>query len=116
MSRTHLLERRLIDFVAERGWMKFHTPRNLATSISLEAGELLEHFQWDINSGCPPDQRNREELADEAADIFIYLLLFCQLLGVDIIDAAHRKIDKNAIKYPVEKSRGVSTKYDKLPK
>lgn len=99
-------------FTKERGWNKFHTPRNLATSISLEAAEVLEKFQWKLNNKVT--KKEREELKDELADVFIYLLQLADILKINLIEAAHQKIGKNALKYPVEKAKGRADKYTKL--
>jgi NTP pyrophosphatase (non-canonical NTP hydrolase) len=101
---------KLIKFRDERDWAQFQTPKNLALSISLEAAELLEHFQWttedqDISSD------KREAMADEVADILIYLLLFAHKLNIDPVQAAQDKIEKNVEKYPADLVRGKSDKY-----
>ena len=98
------LKEEIIKFQTERDWKKFHTPENLAKSISIEAGELLEHFQWqkDYDVG---------EVADELADVFIYCLYMADSLDLDVKKIIFNKMKKNAIKYPVEKSRGNTTKY-----
>ncbi len=104
-----LLEK-LIKFRDERDWAQFQTAKNLALSISLEAAELLEHFQWSTeDQDIPPD--NRDKMAEEVADILIYLLLFANKLGIDPVQAAYDKIAKNAEKYPAELVRGKSAKY-----
>jgi NTP pyrophosphatase (non-canonical NTP hydrolase) len=106
-----LLEK-LIKFRDERDWAQFQTPKNLAISISLEATELLEHFQWTTeNQDLPPDKRDK--MAEEVADILIYLLLFAHRLDIDPVQAAQDKIEKNAQKYPVDLGRGKSDKYTK---
>jgi len=97
----------LRQFVAERDWGKFHTPENLAKSISIEAAELLECFQWD-------SEGSHEEIADELADVVTYCILLGEKYGFDLDSIVASKISKNAEKYPVAKSRGVSTKYDRL--
>lgn len=95
--------------------MKFHDPKNLAMSISIEAAELLEHFQWKTGEEATKyASENREAVADEIADVAIYLFELADNIGIDLANAVHRKLDKNAAKYPVEKSRGVATKYNKL--
>ena len=101
------LKKELIKFQTERDWKKFHTPENLAKSISIEAAELLEHFQWGKDYDI-------DEVADELADVFNYCILMAIELDLDINEIVLNKMKKNAIKYPVEKSYGVSTKYDSL--
>ena len=101
------LKEELIKFQKERDWKKFHTPENLAKSISIEAAELLEHFQWGKNYDI-------DEVADELADVFNYCILMAIELDLDINEIVLNKMKKNAIKYPVEKSYGVATKYDSL--
>ena len=102
-------------FRDEREWMKFHDPKNLAVSITIEAAELLEHFQWKDEKAVDQHVRqNREEIADELADVAIYLAELADNLGIDLIQAMDRKLEKNARKYPVEKAKVVTTKYDKL--
>lgn len=101
------LKKELIKFQTERDWKKFHTPENLAKSISIEAAELLEHFQWG-------KEYDISEVADELADVFNYCILMAIELDLDINEIILNKMKKNALKYPVEKSYGVSTKYDSL--
>jgi NTP pyrophosphatase (non-canonical NTP hydrolase) len=103
----------LLRFRKERDWAQFHTPKNLAISISVEAAELLEHFQWQKEDEELPSEK-KTEVAKEIADIFIYLLMMSNDLGIDILDEAKRKIEENARKYPVEKSKGNMKKYDRL--
>ena len=95
-------------FNKERDWDKFHTPENLAKSISIEAGELLECFQWDN------ENYNREEVCEELADVFTYCIQMSMKLGVDPEEIILKKLEKTKKKYPIEKSRGISTKYNKL--
>ncbi len=97
----------LRQFVAARDWGQFHTPENLAKSISIEAGELLECFQWG-------ESANPSEIADELADVLTYCILLGEKYNFDLDSLVAAKISKNAEKYPVSKSRGVSTKYDRL--
>jgi NTP pyrophosphatase (non-canonical NTP hydrolase) len=116
-TRTTLedLSARLDAFAAERDWDQFHNPKNLAMALAGEAGELIEHFQW-----LTPEQAAnlsaaaREEVAMEAADVLLFLLRLCHKLDIDLAVAASRKLELNAKKYPVAKSRGRATKYDKL--
>ena len=108
MERLEVLSERIKAFNEEREWDQFHSPCNLAKSISIEASELLECFQWsDTNY----------ELADvvgELADVVNYCIQMAQVLGVDLIDIVNAKMDVSERKYPVEKAKGGSTKYDKL--
>jgi NTP pyrophosphatase (non-canonical NTP hydrolase) len=97
----------LRTFVAERDWGQFHTPENLAKSISIEAGELLEVFQWK----APEDQ---EALKDELADVLTYCFLLADKYGLDPKELILAKLEKTKAKYPIEKSRGKSDKYDRL--
>lgn len=94
-------------FVAERDWGQFHTPENLAKSISIEAGELLEVFQWK----APDDQ---EVLKEELADVLTYCFLLADKYGLDPKELILAKLEKTKAKYPIEKSRGKSDKYDRL--
>ena len=98
---------RIRKFTEDRDWDQFHSPANLAKSISIEANELLECFQWDDEH---PDLSAVEE---EMADVLTYLIDMAERLQIDLIDVTDRKMDKNALKYPVEKARGNSLKYDK---
>jgi NTP pyrophosphatase (non-canonical NTP hydrolase) len=102
-------------FATERDWEQFHTPKNLACALSVEAAELLEHFQWltDAQSqSLAADQKHK--VAEEAADVFLYLLQLCDKLDIDLMAAAHNKLVANAKKYPVDKSRGSSKKYSEF--
>ncbi len=98
---------RIRKFREDRQWGKFHTPENLAKSISIEAGELLEHFQWDNNY-------NKQEVSEELADVMIYCIHMADAMGVDIKEIILDKMNKNEKKYPVEKSKGNSKKYTEL--
>jgi len=109
------LRRRIAEFAAEREWNQFHNPKNLAMAVTVEAGELLEHFQWlTFEQAESLPRAARDEVALECADVLLYLLRLCDRLDLDLGAAAERKLALNAEKYPVEKSRGRSTKYDKL--
>lgn len=106
---------RLAAFAAERDWDQFHNPKNLAMALSSEVGELLEHFQWltfDAATNLPPS--THDEVALECADVLLFLVRLADRLNIDLAAAAEKKLALNALKYPVEKSRGKSTKYDKL--
>jgi NTP pyrophosphatase (non-canonical NTP hydrolase) len=102
-------------FAAERDWDQFHSPRNLATALAVEAAELLEPFQWlteEQSRSLPPDTRAAVE--EELADVLLYLVRLADKLDVDLAAAARAKIVRNGEKYPVEKARGSSRKYDTL--
>jgi len=102
----------LRKFVAVRDWGQFHTAKNLALSISIESAELLEHFQWSEHQS--PDREKLSEIQDEAADVLLYLMLLSDRLGFNLLEAGSQKLSKNITKYPVERCRGSSLKYDKL--
>ena len=102
------LETKIVKFAEERDQLQFNTPENLAKSISIEAGELLECFQWDS------ENYNKEEVCEELADVFTYCIQMAMKLNVDPGDIILKKLDKTRKKYPVEKAKGVSTKYNKL--
>jgi NTP pyrophosphatase (non-canonical NTP hydrolase) len=101
------LIKKIQKFNKERDWEKFHTPENLAKSITIEAGELLECYQWD-------DVAMQGEVDEELADIIIYSILMAESLNVDIEDIILKKLAKNIKKYPVSKAKGNNKKYDKL--
>ena len=101
------LMKEIKQFNEEREWDQFHSPENLAKSISIEAGELLEWFQWNNNY-------DKDEVCEELADIFTYCIQMSMKLGVDPKEIILKKLDKTRKKYPVDKAKGVSTKYNKL--
>lgn len=100
---------RLRAFVAERDWAQFHDPKNLAMAVASEAGELLAEYLWIANTEADAwsaDPENRRRVALEAADVGIALLMFCDRVGVDLVEAMTDKIEVNARNYPVDVSRG----------
>ena len=99
---------RILKFSSDRDWDQFHTTANLAKSISIEANELLECFQWD------EEHYDREAVSEELADVMVYCIDMLDRLNLDADEIINAKMDKNEAKYPVEKARGVATKYDKL--
>ena len=106
------LRSRLQAFVEERDWAQFHSPKNLAMAMIVEAAELVEHFQWlTEQQSLEITADKREQVAHEMADTFVYLLRMADVLGIDLIAAANSKIDLNAQKYPVDKVRGSNAKY-----
>ena len=108
MDRLDELKERIQRFNDDRDWNQFHTPENLAKSISIEAGELLECFQWNA------EKYDLSAVKEELADVMNYCIQLSQVLHVDPIDIINEKMDETEKKYPVEKAKGVATKYDKL--
>jgi NTP pyrophosphatase (non-canonical NTP hydrolase) len=109
----HDLAMRLREFTAARDWEQFHTPKNLATALVAEAGELAAEFQWlTAAQSNAPDAEQLARIRAEAADVLIYLVRLADKLGIDLLAAATTKIDENERRYPVEKVRGSSKKYN----
>ena len=111
------LTARLVAFREERDWAQFHSLKNLLISLSLETAEMLELTQWKDDEALEADLAKPEvhaRLEEEAADVFLYLLMICERAGIDLADAASRKIDRNAEKYPAAKAKGRAVKYDRL--
>ncbi len=105
----------LIEFRRERDWEQFHTIRNLCAALCVEASELLDSFRWARDSEMASIvEQQRSEIESELADVAILHAYLCHDLGISIEDAVRKKIEKNRQKYPIERSKGVSTKYDKL--
>ncbi len=101
------LMKEIEEFNKERDWDQFHSLENLAKSIAIESGELLECFQWNSNY-------DKDEVSEELADVFTYCIMMADKLGVDPKEIILKKLDKTKKKYPVDKAKGVSTKYNKL--
>ena len=108
MERLEKLQLRIKTFTDDRDWSQFHTPSNLAKSISIESAELLECFQWNDK------EFDKEAVLEELADVANYCIQMAQVLDVDLINIINAKMDKTEKKYPIDKAKGVSTKYDKL--
>jgi len=106
-SDIHL--KQIIEFQKERDWKQFHDPKSLAISLSLEAAEALEVFQWTKDNALP--EGKKEALAHELADVYWYLLLLAHETGIDLDDAFKAKIEINRRKYPAEKVKGIMKKY-----
>lgn len=109
------LQKLIVDFRDERDWQQFHNPKDLAISLSLEAAEVLEHFQWkspDEIAAHLKDQKT--ELADELADVLYWVLLMSHDLDINITESFLSKLEKNTVKYPVEKAKGSHKKYTEL--
>ena len=106
---------RIRKFRDDRDWQQFHDPKNLAVSISIEAAELLEPFQWKTGEEATRfAAEHKERVSEEIADVAIYLVELADITGIDLAKAIEAKLEKNARKYPVDKARGVSTKYTDL--
>lgn len=105
----------LREFARQREWDPFHSPKNLASALSVEAAELLEHFQWlteEQSRALAPDQR--QAVGEELADVLLYLIRLADKLDLDLVAVARAKLERNAEKYPVDKARGSSRKYTEL--
>lgn len=107
MSKYDELVQKIRKFNSDRDWDQFHSAENLAKSVSIEAAELLECFQWNSDY-------NLEDVTDEMADVLVYLIDLANKLDVDLLDVADKKMDKNAKKYPIEKAKGNAKKYTEL--
>lgn len=107
------LQQQFIEFAKERDWEQFHTPKNIVMALNVEAGELMEHFQW-----LTPEQskslsaEKKEAVSHEIADVMLYLIRLAQLLDIDVATACREKMRLNAAKYPPELVRGSAKKYD----
>lgn len=102
-------------FRDERDWGQFHDPKSMAASITIEAAELLEHFQWKTKEEAEQYiKTNKNEIGEEIADIAMYLFELSDNMGIDLIKTMQEKLEKNAKKYPVEKAKGKHTKYTQL--
>ena len=115
MSNSDKLTEALIKFRDERDWEQFHTPKNLAMALSVEAAELLEQFQWlTPEQSKRLDARRRRAVEEEIADVLLYLTRLADVLEVDALAAARRKMRINARKYPVRRAKGNARKYTEL--
>lgn len=116
LPNLHTLKLRIREFAYARKWEKYHTPKNLAMAMIVEAAELVEHFQW-----LSPEQsaalsgEKHEAVREEIADVMIYLIRLADLLDIDLLDAVTLKLQINADKYPVDKARGNADKYTSFP-
>lgn len=109
------IKQQLRVFAKERDWDQFHSPKNFSMALIVECAELVEHFQWlsdEQSKQLPAD--TLDEVSLEMADIMIYLIRLADKLDVDLLQTVERKIGLNAIKYPIEKSKGIADKYNKL--
>lgn len=109
MDRLDVLIRELRQFVEQRDWKQFHDPKNLAMAVASEAGELLAEYRWVANTDADQltkDIKHQARIAAEAADVGIALLLFCDRIGIDLVNAIRSKLETNSQNYPIEKSKG----------
>jgi len=108
-------QNKIRSFVQERDWEQFHNPKNLVMALSVEAGELVEIFQWltpEQSANISKSTKEKEAIEDEIADVFVYLLRLCDGLDIDLEKAVHKKMLKNGEKYPVSALKGIATKYN----
>ena len=112
MNELEELRALISNFAKERDWDQFHSPKNLSMALIVEAGELVEHFQWLKQSESHELSKDKlEAVEEELADILVYLIRIADRLDIDLIDAARKKIKSNAAKYPADMVRGSSRKY-----
>jgi dCTP diphosphatase len=115
MSDVKRMTKRITAFRDARDWKQFHNPKDLAISLALEAGEVMEHFQWKNAKEMERHIKdNKSDIANELADVFYWVLLMSHDLGIDIFKALDKKMKVNEAKYPVEKAKGKHTKYTQL--
>ncbi|HVW23514.1 MAG TPA: nucleotide pyrophosphohydrolase [Candidatus Saccharimonadales bacterium] len=109
------LQQKIVAFRDARDWKQFHNPKDVAISLALEAGELLEHFQWKNSAEITKHlQEKRDDVSDELADVLYWVLLMANDLGIDLSDAVNHKLNKNELKYPIMKAKGNHKKYTEL--
>lgn len=111
-NRHDALIARIKTFCADRDWSQFHDPKNLAISLLLESSEVLELFQWTKDNQIKPGKEN--EIADELADVYYWIIMLANHYNIDLTAALEKKMDKNELKYPIEKAKGKSDKYSEL--
>lgn len=111
-DRFEKLLQRIRTFCADRDWSQFHDPKNLAISLQLEASEVLELFQWTKDNQAKVGKE--KDMADELADVFYWLIMLANHYEIDLTKALEKKMDKNEVKYPVEKAKGRANKYTEL--
>jgi len=115
MSEIKKLTEKIIKYRDERDWKQFHNPKDVAISLVLEAGEVMEHFQWKNKEEMQEYiKTNKENIGEELADVLYWVLLMSHDLNIDVIEALEKKMIKNEDKYPVEKAKGSAKKYNEL--
>ncbi|MFJ7921541.1 nucleotide pyrophosphohydrolase [Lysinibacillus fusiformis] len=112
MSELEQLRKNILQFRDQRNWQQFHNPKDLALSLSLEASELLELFQWKTSEEAV--EKNLDKMKDELADVLIYAILFANEMDMNLIHIINNKLQKNNEKYPIEKFAGKNTKYNEI--
>jgi NTP pyrophosphatase (non-canonical NTP hydrolase) len=109
------LKRKILAFRDERDWRQYHDPKSLSQAIGIEAAELQEIFLWKTTEQAYHlKDADTARVRDELADVFIYMIYLCDIFDIDLLQAVSLKLDKNAVKYPIDKSKGLSTKYTGL--
>ena len=115
MDKIRELTEKIKQFRDDRDWLQFHNHKDMALSLMLEAAEVLEHFQWKSVEECKKHaEENREVIADELADVAMYLFELADNLDIDLSEAIKSKLVKNTLKYPIERAKGKHTKYTSL--
>ena len=115
MKKLNKLQKKVTSFRDARNWKQFHNPKDLAQAISIESAELLEHFLWlTQEESYKKVHEKKEEIAEEMADIFAYLLALAEVADIDLAKSLVNKIEKNELRYPVERSKNNTKKYTKL--
>ncbi|MCB9493420.1 MAG: nucleotide pyrophosphohydrolase [Epsilonproteobacteria bacterium] len=115
MEKFDQLKEKMLKFRQDRDWKQFHNPKDMALSLVLEAAEVLELFQWQREHELDAAlKEKREQLGDELSDVLFWIVLMANDCDIDLFDAAERKLEKTAKKYPIEKARGVRKKYTEL--
>jgi NTP pyrophosphatase (non-canonical NTP hydrolase) len=111
-QKFQALEKRILQYGIDRNWQQFHTPKNMALSLSLEANELLELFQWSTDNNVMPDRS--AQLSEEIADVFYWLIKLSNYYQIDLGEVLEKKMDKNEAKYPVEVARNNPARYSEM--
>lgn len=116
VTTVHEVKEKIGKFIKDREWDKFHNAKNMSMQISAEAAELMEHFLWEESTAAVDAKmaKNRDEIEQEVADVAICLICFCNAYGIDLTTIIENKMELNGKNYPLEKSKGHTTKYTKL--
>lgn len=115
MSEIRLLTDHILKFRDERDWKQFHNPKDLAISLTLEASEVLEHFQWKSPEEIKRHiEKNKADIGEELADVLYWVLLLSNDLDIDIVESFQKKMEQNKAKYPIDKAKGSHAKYNEL--